>query len=230
MYEELSQGLVPEYEIVNRTITVDAEISDWAGVAANRVAGREHLWYGQGMSPEQWKGDADHSYRWRAAWAGNTLFFLFEVTDDIVIDPAQQPNSYLNDCIEILLDPQNQEGPLFVEGANGNKTYNGYEMHFLPSEGQPVFIRDYSMENPQTEQFKREWDGRTAVQKTDTGYIMEIAFSIPGVELKSGLTMGMDTDTCDDDGEGRKSLQIWGSGQVEFWLTMDHYGKVTLVD
>jgi len=86
------------------------------------------------------------------------------------------------------------------------------------------------MNQPQTERFRKEWNGQTAVQKTDTGYIMEIAFSIPGVELKPGLRMGMDTDTCDDDGQSRKSLQIWASGQVDFWLTMAHYGKVTLVD
>jgi hypothetical protein len=57
---------------------------------------------------------------------------------------------------------------------------------------------------------------------------MEIAFSIPDVELKRGMSFGLDTDTCDDDGEGRKSLQIWSGKQVDFWLTMDHYGRVTL--
>ncbi|RKX36621.1 MAG: hypothetical protein DRP64_18355, partial [Verrucomicrobia bacterium] len=166
--------------------------------------------------------------------SGNTLYFLFEVTDDIVVDPARQPNSFLNDCIEILLDPQNQGGPRFDE-TTGQKTLHGYEMHFLPSEGQPVFVNDalspmYPMDNPQNELFREEWAGQTAARKTESGYIMEIAFSIPGVELESGMIMGMDTDTCDDDGQGRKSLQIWTGKQVEFWLTMDHYGKVTLVD
>ncbi|RKX43425.1 MAG: hypothetical protein DRP64_08215, partial [Verrucomicrobia bacterium] len=50
------------YDIVKRAITVDADISDWEDVAINRVEGREHLWYGQGMTPEKWKGNADHSY------------------------------------------------------------------------------------------------------------------------------------------------------------------------
>lgn len=225
-----NESPIPAYEITKRTITVDANRSDWEGIPVNRVAGPEHLWFGQGITPEQWMGDADHSYQWRAAWAGNKLYFLFEVTDDIVVDPAQQPNSYLNDCIEILLDPHNQGGPLWVENADGSKTFNGYEMHFLPSEGQPVFIDDYVMNKPQTERFNKTWAGETATRKTETGYVMEIGFSIPDVELKSGMVMGLDTDTCDDDGQSRKSLQIWASGQVEFWLTMDHYGKVTLVD
>ena len=34
----------------------------------------------------------------------------------------------------------------------------------------------------------------------------------------------------DDDGDGRKSLQIWTGRQVDFWITMDHYGKLRLVD
>jgi len=220
--------------MVKRAITVDADISDWQGVTANRVDGPEHLWFGQDMTPEKWKGNADHSYQWRAAWSGNKLYFLFEVTDDIVVDPAQQPNSFLNDCIEILLDPRNQGGPRFDE-EDGKKTLHGYEMHFLPSEGQLVFVDDalspmYPMTNPQTDLFHEKWAGETAVRKTGTGYVMEIAFAIPGVELKPGLVMGMEIGIGDDDGQGRKSLQTWTGKQVDFWLTMDHYGKVTLID
>ena len=220
----------PTNDITKRAITVDADISDWQGVPAHRVEGAEHLWFGQGMTPEKWKGNADHSFQWRTAWYGNKLYFLFEVTDDIVVDPAQQPNSFLNECIEILLDPHNQGGPLWVENAAGEKTFNGYEMHFLPSEGQPVFIDDYVMDKPQTERFNKTWDGETAARKTETGYIMEVAFTIPDVELKPGLVMGMEIGIGDDDGQRRKSLQTWTGKQVDFWLTMDHYNKVTLVD
>lgn len=225
---------IPAYDVVERPIAVDADVSDWQGVAAVSVKGAEHLWFGQGMTPDKWKGNADHSYQWRAAWSGNRLYFLFEVSDDRVVDPAQQPNSFLNDCIEIMIDPQNRGGARFEE-ADGKKTLHGYEMHFLPSTGQPVFVDDalspmYPMSSPQNGLFREKWDGQTAVRKTQTGYIMEIAFSIPGVQLKPGLVLGLDTDTCDDDGQGRKSLQIWASGQVEFWLNMDRYGKVRLVD
>ncbi len=229
-----NESTEPIYDIAKRAIAVDADISDWEGVAANHVEGREHLWYGQGMTPEKWKGDADHSFQWRAAWFENKLYFLIEATDDIVVDPAQQPNSFLNDCIEILIDPGNQGGPRFDEG-DGQKTLNGYELHFLPSKGQLAFIDDalspmYPMDHPQNELFREGWAGQTAARKTDSGYIMEIAFSIPGVALKPGMVMGMEIGIGDDDGEGRKSLQIWTGRQVDFWLTMDHYGKVTLTD
>lgn len=231
---EPKDSVSPAYEIARRTITVDADISDWEGVAANRVEGREHLWYGQGMTPEKWNGNSDHSFQWRAAWAGNKLYFLFEVADDTVVDPAQQPNSFLNDCIEILLDPRNQGGPRFNE-TDGRKTLNGFELHFLPSEGQLAFVDDavspmYPMTHPQNDLFRGRWAGETAVRKTTVGYIMEIAFAIPDVELKPGKVMGMEVGIGDDDGQGRKSLQIWTGRQVDFWLTMDHYAEVTLGD
>ncbi len=50
------------------------------------------------MTREKWRGNEDLSYRWRAAWSGDKLYFLFEVTDDRVI-PAGQTSSYLCDCI-----------------------------------------------------------------------------------------------------------------------------------
>ena len=59
---------------------------------------------------------------------------------------------------------------------------------------------------------------------------MEIGFSIPGVTLQSGTVLGLDTGVCDDDGDGRKSLQIGTGKQVDFWITMDHYGKLRLVE
>ena len=222
----------PTYDIVKREITVDGGVADWEGVAENAVKGPNHLWFGQDMTPDKWRGDKDHSYSWRATWNGNKLYFLFEVTDDIVIDPPQQPNSFLNDCIEILIDPKNKGGRRFDE-TGGKKTLHGYEMHFLPGKRQLVFVDDalsplYPIASPQNELFKKQWNGETAFRKTQTGYVMEIAFSIPGIQLKPGMVMGMDTDTCDDDGASRKSLQIWTGKQVDFWVTMDHYGKVTL--
>ena len=222
----------PTYDIVEREITIDGKLKDWEGVKANVVAGRDHLWFGQDMTPEKWHGDADHSNSWRAAWHGNKLYFLFEVTDDAVIDPPGQPNSFLNDCIEILIDPKGEGGLRTVE-ENGVKRLRGYEMHFLPTGKTEVFVNDvlsplYPMENPQTERFESKWQGQRTAFKTKSGYVMEIAFSIPDVELKRGMSFGLDTDTCDDDGEGRKSLQIWSGKQVDFWLTMDHYGRVTL--
>lgn len=224
----------PKCDVVKRQITVDGDPSDWEGVEANVVAGEEHLWFGQDMTREKWHDDADHSYRWRAAWHDNKLYFLFEVTDDRHIDPPTQENSFLNDCIEILLDPKNQKGERKVE-QDGKETLRGYEIHFLPTSPVVAFVDDalspqYPMDSPQTKLFEEEWSGEAAMQKTDDGYLVEIGFSVPELTLEPGIVFGLETGVGDDDGEGRKSLQMWSGNQVDFWITMDHYGEATLVE
>ena len=99
----------PHCDFPQRRITVDGNPADWDHVAPNRVEGREHLWYGQGMTPEKWQDNGDLSYQWRGAWSGNKLYFLFEVTDDCLREP-DQPSSYLCDCIEIYLDYAHRGG------------------------------------------------------------------------------------------------------------------------
>ncbi len=224
----------PKYELVKRQITVDGDPSDWEGVEENVVAGKDHLWLGQGMTLEKWKGDEDHSFRWRAAWNDNKLYFLFEVTDDHHADPPMQENSWKNECIEILLDPKNQKGERKIE-QDGKEVLRGYEIHFVPTSPVLVFLDDtlsplYPMDNPQNELFEQQWSGEAKMQKTETGYVVEVGFSVPDLTLEPNIVLGLDTTVCDDDGQGRKSLQMWSGNQVEFWLTMDHYGEGTLVE
>ena len=220
--------------ILRREILVDGDVSDWDGIVAHVVTGEKNLWIGQGMTRKKWQGDQDLSFRWRSAWNENRLYFLFEVTDDKHIDPPQQPNSFLNDCIEILLDHRNRDGLRVVED-NNIKTLRGYEMHFLPSSPPQVFLDDalspmYPMDKPQNELFENSWQGEVSVRKISGGYIMEIGFSIPGINLERDLELGMDVAVCDDDGNGRKALQIWTGKQVDFWITMDYYGSFKLVE
>ena len=221
------------YSFKNSEITVDAKMDDWKDIIENRVEGSDHLWFGQNMTPEKWHGNSDLSYSWKGAWNGNKIYFLFEVTDNIVMQNPQQPNSFLNDAIEILLDHKNSGGPrVLIE--NDKKVLRGYEMHFLPTKKVMAFVDDalspmYPIDNPQTDYFVKTWAGEAEVKMTKTGYVMEIGFEIPGLSLGEGMIFGIDTDVCDDDGNGRKSLQIWSGKQVDFWKTMDHYGQIELV-
>ena len=73
------------------------------------VRGEKQLWFGQGMTRQQWHGNGDLSYAWRAAWWGDKLYFLVEVTDDKVLGPTQ-PKSFLCDGLEIYLDYGNRGG------------------------------------------------------------------------------------------------------------------------
>jgi hypothetical protein len=217
-------------------IRVDGDAGDWAGIKETVVRGADHLWIGQGMERENWDGNEDLSFGWKTAWHDEKLYFLIRVTDDNV-QPCIREYSWLNDCVEIYLDVHNQVGPR-IEGAGvstpieerAGKKLNGYEMHFLPC-GR-VYLDDtlttYRLENAQNEMFVRDWEGQFEVATTEDGYVMEIGMKVPGAMLKAGRVMGVDVGVCDDDGKGREGLMLWHSGQVDFWITMDYFGKIIL--
>jgi len=224
---------------VERQITVDGDPADWTGVKENRVQGFDHLWFGQGMTPEKWHGNEELSFSWRSAWFGNRLYFLVEVSDNRLSSCVQE-YSWLNDCVEIHLDYLNRGDPR-VEGVDVNtpverrlgKKLRGCETHFLFCSPPRVYLNDvawvYRLENDQNAAFARDWKGQVQMGWTSTGYLMEIGLSIPGMTLRPGTVMGIDVAVGDDDGQGRKSLMLWTGSKGDFWITMDNFGKMKLI-
>lgn len=215
------------YVISKANIKVDGKIEDWNAIQGIEVADTSKLWIGQGMVKENWKGKDDLSFIWKAAYSDSKMYFLFSVTDDNFLDSAQQQLSYLNDVIEIMIDPKNQKGDRYTLFDN-RKKLNGYEMHFMPSKGNEVFIDDslipeYDLMYAQNDYYKNIWKGEIASMKREGGYVLELGFEVPGLEIKPGTEIGLDIDVCDDDGDGRKSLLIWSGENNQFWLTMDKY-------
>jgi len=216
------------YPVYENDIVVDAEISDWNGVRVETVDSKDNLWIGQGMIQDNWLGKHDLSFSWRAAWKGNKLYLLYEVTDDR-ISPFDRENTWLNDCVEICLDPLNKRGAR-KKNVNGKVVLRGYETHFLPSQPPHAFLHDHSSvfftNSPQDDVFRDEWNGEMAVKYKPDGYVMELGFSIPEVKLKKGVVIGFETGICDDDGDGRKNLITWTGIQYDFWITMNKYGQL----
>ncbi|MBN2129243.1 MAG: hypothetical protein JW741_07085 [Sedimentisphaerales bacterium] len=228
----------PDHVLKQRDITIDGDLSDWQGVTWYEVADAGKQWFGQGITVQGWQGPSDLSFSWAGAWDGKgRLFFAIKAVDDIVLDPPLQSSSFLNDNVEILIDFCNSGGPRHIE-RNGTKELRGYELHFMPMSNPLVFIDDSlyptapeskrPIANPQNALFASDFDGCVEVKQFDGGYILETGFTIPGVPLGDGAILGIDADICDDDGKGRESLLLWHSGQVDFWVTMDHYGKFIL--
>ena len=97
------------YQVVRRKIAVDGDASDWKTIPPVIVRGEKHLWFGQGMTRSSGTAMTTSAISWRAAWWGDKLYFLVEVTDDKVV-AAAQPKSYLCDGVEIYLDYGNRGG------------------------------------------------------------------------------------------------------------------------
>ncbi len=226
-------------EIIRKQkIIVDGATDDWDGITAYEINSKDHLWLGEGLPEGAWKGPADFSFSFKKAWYDGRMYFLIEVTDDVLSD-FDQEYAWLNDCIEIHLDPMALGGDRIegiglehsLEDRFGRKL-RGYEMQFLPSDPPKAFVDDtkgvYYTNKDQTDYFKDAWNGEMVAKKTDTGYLMEIGFTVPGVDFQSGHQVGLDVAVCDDDGDGRKSLLIWSGYKGAFWLTMDNFIKMML--
>ena len=228
----------PRCDLPERRITVDGNLEDWAGIAPNVVRGKDHLWFGQGMTPDKWTGDADLEYQWRGAWSGDRLYFAIEVNDDRLVEP-RQAKSFLCDCVDIYLDYNLLRGKR-VKVLDGREDWfarcdprelMGYELHFLATAPPRVYLDhsdQYALEKPHTDRFRRDWAGEAAFRRTDRGYVMEVGFRIPGVALRVGKSLGIEIGVCDDDGQGRESIMMWTGTRSDFWVTMDQYGIATL--
>ncbi|MCX7048887.1 MAG: hypothetical protein NTX50_25800 [Candidatus Sumerlaeota bacterium] len=229
----------PAYEMMERSITVDGKVDDWAGVKANGVSDAKHLWCGLGLTGDKWEGPKDLSYSWRGAWSGDKLYLLIQVNDDKVVAPASQELPSQCDCVEICVDYENRGGQRIkiMDGRADwmakfdKKEMMGLNLEFLPTEPAKAYLdhtNKYAIDKPQNEDFTRDWNGEISVKKHPTGYYMELGFSIPEVKMKEGKAIGLEIAVCDDDGQGRKSIMTWTGSQDKYWLTMDGYKKVKL--
>jgi hypothetical protein len=226
------------YPVRRAMIQIDGNTVDWASITPNTVRGKDHLWTDESLPAESWNGNEDLSFAWRVAWEGQKIFFLFEVRDDVISDFSQE-FTWMNDCIEIHMDPENREGGRIegidenspLEGRLGRKSY-GYEMHFMPDQPPRVYLDDtktvFYTDSLQNEVFRDDWEGEAVTVYTDQGYLMEIGFRVPAVVLESGKILGMDFAVCDDDGNGRENLMVWSGYEGPFWITMDYFNKMVL--
>jgi hypothetical protein len=227
-----------DYQIVNENITVDGEADDWKSIGSVEVENQDNLWIGEGLPEGNWKGKKDLSFSFRIAHHNGKLFFLFIVKDDTISD-FDQPNPWLNDCVEIHLDHQNLEGERIIGIGPDDSLKDrlgmrlkGHELQFLPSQPPKVFLDDtksiYFTHVDQIQLFNKEWFGEISINRTSNGYLMELGFAIPNYYIQPGQILGLDVAICDDDGKGRKSLLIWSGFQGPFYVKMDDFKKAII--
>lgn len=218
------------YGAVEKAHVTDGLDADWDNTQACLVNGQERLWLGENTVAEGWHGNDDLSYRWKAAWYGDKLHFLFVISDEHVMWIPMQAQAFLNDCILLYLDPRNVRGPRVSQDA-GREAVNGYELLFVPCNPPRVYLNakdGYSTDRPQNAQFAAEWAGKIDTRAFANGYVIEVEFAIPGVHPAAGSVLGVQTAVCDDDGVGRESVMIWPGTAGEFRTSMDDYGTLGL--
>lgn len=217
-------ALSPPLEAPMRDIRVDGDIGDWQDVPVYTVNHRENLWKTPNLPPEFWKGPEDLSYQWRMAWSNNRLFVLVEVRDQAVM-PPKEAFTYLNDSVEIFVDPRALTGKRVV-----NRELRAFELHFQGIDRPQVYCTRYQTAAPQTEMFVSDWHGEVAMRRTPDGYRLECGFTTPHMSLKEGNEIGIFLAVNDHDGrvDGRETQMILVPTEVRFWSFLDPWPRLTL--
>jgi len=203
------------YHAIKRThpVTIDGDLSDWAGVPGFTMAEPKYFFVGQGMSAAKWGGPKDLSATFRMVWDEQYLYIAVVVTDDHVTEPhgslvdGNETGSWDDDGVEIMLDE---------DGCCTSGYYIGdlahHEMHFVysarhpfvfdnfwrPKPGAPAAtfqLPDGSIEpqslpgeemakNDVTSVFsKPPYNGKFAFKKTPLGYNLEIRMALPKAKM-----------------------------------------------
>ncbi|MBK7859453.1 MAG: hypothetical protein IPJ65_12680 [Archangiaceae bacterium] len=99
-------GTVPVFCALNRTLTIDANLGDWAGVRFTPLTkDTAELVKGSGTwSTDAAVNNADISGLFALQWDNQYLYVAGMMTDDVrAVHPASQ-NYYADDCFQIYLD------------------------------------------------------------------------------------------------------------------------------
>ena len=87
------------------TITIDGKLDEWSDTDIVTIdeSCKDKIFYTQ--QGQEYGGNGDHSVRSRVAWDADCLYFAFEVTDDIHVNPSRDDLVWNGDMIQIELMP-----------------------------------------------------------------------------------------------------------------------------
>ncbi len=139
--------------------------------------------------------DSDLSGIWRAIWDTDNLYFLVEVTDDLLVNDST--NSWADDSVEIYIDADNSDGTTY-DGIND------YQYIFRYNDPGTVHIGSNSAYNTTGISF--------VINEVTEGYIFEcsIPWATLGVTPDVNNIIGLDIHlNDDDDGGDRDGKKSW---------------------
>lgn len=151
-------------------------------------------------------GKANNVSKFGMLWDSNNLYIGVDVKDDIF--KIEGVNPYVNDCVEIFLNPSNEKKGSYVPGVAGDKQiFSGF------------INNDMS-----TFYYNRSAAIKSSWKLNDEGFTCEIAipWTVIGKTPHEGLEMGFDLVVDDNDmgGNTRTSAVAW-------WGKGDNYADTT---
>jgi len=203
------------YYATKRTVpvTIDGDLSEWAGVKGFALDQEKFFFVGQGMSSAKWHGPQDLSAVFKAQWDSNYLYLAIAVTDDVVTEPhgslasGTETGSWDDDGVEIMLDN---------DACGMARYYIGdllhHEFHFVYSEAHPfvfdnfwkpqpgapqpefklpgggleplAYAGEVMAKNDVTSRFAEPpYEGTFAFRRTLSGYNLEVRMRLPGAKM-----------------------------------------------
>jgi uncharacterized protein (DUF362 family) len=187
----------------------------------------KYLWLGIQPSPEDFSG------RYKIVWTPERLYFLIEITDDVLSDVYPDPltDYYKDDCLEIFLDENHSGG---IHTTN----YNAFAYHIA---------LDYNVVDVGKDGIPRLFNDHISIQRTKNGnvYTWEAAVKVfddkyneksdtnQPVILFAGKKLGFAIAYCDNDNSDDRqsfigSIDIPGTNKNVAYINASVFGTLTL--
>jgi hypothetical protein len=216
-----------DYTALQATVapTIDGLAVDacWTGA---QWAAIDHLWLGSPASAADFQG------RYKIVWAGTKVYYLVEITDDILADTHPNPldNYYNDDCVELFIDENHS-------GGEHTYSYNAFAYHIA---------LDYKAIDLGPDQQPHEYTSHIQAKRVSVGtlHTWEIAVDIytdayndqqlenPKAELKIDKVMGYAVAYCDSDNGMREnfygSMDIPGADKNRAWQDASLFSTLLL--
>ena len=171
-----------------------------------------------------WKGRDSSSARARMVWDDEAIYVAVEVTDDKVVNTAEEGRLFQGDCVEVYLDTATDED-MFAH------SYRSHQGKFFcapaASPGEPGRL-DF---RPKPAGIDRTDTTKAAMasKRTQTGYTIELKIPVKDMKLSAGVVWGLDLSLIDfDEGNpewGRNRSQLVWSGH-EPWTNPHEFGFI----
>jgi hypothetical protein len=202
-------------------------IADDAAWAAAPWHAIDQLWLGPPYSGTDFHG------RFKVVWTPERLYFLVEITDDILFDSHRDPlvQYWDDDCLEIFLDED-------FSGGDHQYDFNAFAYH-VSLDNQAIDIGTDEKPHRYTDHVESRWQARgesvvweLGIEVYPDSYRDGSADNRPAV-LAAGKVMGLMLAYCDNDGSEIRENFV-GSESVPFgkkdrgWIDAGIFGKLVL--